>query len=136
MSRAELADNLLAFNSNYFKNDIFLGMSSVDYHCKKNKESTNNTKNEAQGINVTLPKSDISNYVRDIALLKHCGIKNFRFALSWSLIIPDGTGECDQDAIAFYNEVLDLCIENNIVAFVSIFDSILPPLLEKKGGVV
>lgn len=134
MSLEELTENLVALNSSNFGTDFFLGISSVDYNAKNNSDLQSDTTIETCNKNVSVYDSDLLRYRQDIELLKQSGIHNFRFSLSWSRILPEGIGESNKDAIAFYNEVLDICIDNNIMPFVSIFDSYLPPLLEQKGG--
>jgi beta-glucosidase len=44
-------------------------------------------------------------YTRDIAMMRHLGIPNYRFSLSWSRIIPNGTGAENGPGIDFYNQV-------------------------------
>ena len=36
-------------------------------------------------------------YKEDIALMKQMGIKNYRFSLNWTRILPDGTGKINED---------------------------------------
>ena len=132
MSLEGLTDNIAALNSDNFGTDFLFGVSSFNYNAKNNSDSDTTLK--ACSINAAVYNSDLLRYRQDIELLKQSGIQNFRFSLSWSRILPEGTGECNKDAIAFYNTVLDICITNNIVPFVSIFDSHLPQLLEQKGG--
>jgi beta-glucosidase len=74
------------------------------------------------------------NYKEDIALVKQMGIPNFRFSLSWSRIIPNGTGKVNQLGINFYHNVLDECIKQGIEPFVTLYHWDLPLELENKGG--
>lgn len=74
------------------------------------------------------------NYKQDIDLIKQLGIPNFRFSLSWSRIIPDGTGEINQAGLDFYHKVIDYCLANNIEPFVTVYHWDLPQELEHKGG--
>lgn len=134
MSHEELQENLVEFKAINLETDFFESISSVDCNINNNSDSHCYTINETHNNDDSVYKSDLLRYKQDIDLLKRSGIQNFKFSLSWSLILPDGTGETNNDAIAFYNEVLDICLENNVVPFVSIFDSHLPPILEKKGG--
>ena len=53
-------------------------------------------------------------YEEDIALIRSLNIPNFRFSLSWSRIIPKGTGAINARAIDYYNKVIDCCLENNV----------------------
>lgn len=54
--------------------------------------------------------------------------------MSWPRIIPNGIGNINQKGIDFYHNVIDYCIENEIVPFVTIYHWDLPLELEKKGG--
>ena len=41
-------------------------------------------------------------YKEDIALMKHLGIRAYRFSLNWARILPEGTGRVNEKAIAMY----------------------------------
>jgi len=43
----------------------------------------------------------------DIALLKQLNHNSFRTSISWSRLIPDGNGDVNPQAVAFYNNVID-----------------------------
>ena len=73
-------------------------------------------------------------YKEDIDLIKQLGIPNFRFSLSWSRIIPDGTGEINQAGLDFYHGVIDYCLESGIQPFITLYHWDLPQALELKGG--
>ncbi|MES2411990.1 MAG: GH1 family beta-glucosidase [Bacteroidota bacterium] len=75
-----------------------------------------------------------NNYRQDIDLIKQLGIPNFRFSLSWSRIIPDGTGEINQAGLEFYHKVIDYCLVHDIQPFVTLYHWDLPQELELKGG--
>lgn len=74
------------------------------------------------------------NYKEDIDLMKQLGIPHFRFSLSWSRIIPDGTGEINQAGLGFYHKVIDYCLQNDILPFVTLYHWDLPHALEELGG--
>ena len=61
-------------------------------------------------------------------------ISDFRFSLSWSRIIPDGMGKVSEKGVAFYNDVIDFCLENSITPWVTLYHWDLPQVLEDKGG--
>ena len=44
-------------------------------------------------------------YKEDIALMAEMGFKVYRFSISWSRILPQGTGEVNQEGIDFYNKI-------------------------------
>ncbi len=75
-----------------------------------------------------------NNHKEDIAIIKQLGIPNFRFSLSWSRILPNGTGKINQLGIDFYNKILDTCIESGIEPWVTLYHWDLPLELEKQGG--
>jgi beta-glucosidase len=66
--------------------------------------------------------------------MSQLNIPNFRFSLSWSRIIPEGTGNVNLKGIEFYNKVIDFCLDIGIEPWVTIYHWDLPYDLEKKGG--
>jgi beta-glucosidase len=73
-------------------------------------------------------------YKEDLLLVKALGFKVFRFSISWSRILPDGTGRVNKEALRFYNEVIDECLKLDIIPFVTLYHWDLPQVLEKEGG--
>lgn len=73
-------------------------------------------------------------YKADIALVKLLGFKVFRFSIAWSRILPLGKGLINQEGIIFYHQVIDECLRNNIVPYVTLYHWDLPEELSKKGG--
>lgn len=73
-------------------------------------------------------------YKNDIALVKQMNTPNFRFSISWSRILPDGTGIVNQRGIDFYNELIDHCLEQGIEPWPTLYHWDLPQALEEKGG--
>ena len=55
-----------------------------------------------------------NSYHIDVALMKQLNIPNFRFSLSWSRIMPAGTGAVSQSGIDYYNRLIDHLLENGI----------------------
>ncbi|HRN80242.1 MAG TPA: GH1 family beta-glucosidase [Ferruginibacter sp.] len=73
-------------------------------------------------------------YAQDISILKVLGIPHFRFSISWSRILPEGTGTVNWKGIAFYHKVIDYCLELGITPWITLYHWDLPLALEKKGG--
>ena len=73
-------------------------------------------------------------YKEDVALLKNFGIKNYRFSVSWSRIIPDGTGDINPQGVEFYKKLIDELINAHITPWVTLFHWDLPRKLYEKGG--
>lgn len=75
-----------------------------------------------------------NSYTRDIDLIRELNIPNFRFSLSWSRLIPNGSGKVNQAGIDYYNRVIDYLLECNIEPWVTIYHWDLPQALELLGG--
>ncbi|MCP9201279.1 GH1 family beta-glucosidase [Gramella sp. GC03-9] len=73
-------------------------------------------------------------YEEDIKLMAEMNIPNFRFSVSWSRIIPAGTGTINQAGIDFYNKVIDCCLVNGVEPWITLYHWDLPNILEEKGG--
>lgn len=73
-------------------------------------------------------------YKEDIDLIKKLNISNFRFSISWTRLLPDGTGRVNQAGIDYYNRIIDYCLEQGIEPWVTIYHWDLPLALEQKGG--
>lgn len=74
------------------------------------------------------------NWREDIALLKQLNHNSYRTSISWSRLIPEGTGEVNPQAVAFYNQVIDELIEQDITPFITLFHFDMPMAMQQKGG--
>lgn len=70
---------------------------------------------------------------KDVALMKELGIKAYRFSISWSRILPTGTGELNPAGVRFYNELIDKLLDAGIEPFITLYHWDLPYDLHKKG---
>ncbi|MCT4205852.1 beta-glucosidase [Elizabethkingia anophelis] len=73
-------------------------------------------------------------YIDDLYLMHSMNIRNYRFSISWSRILPEGTGLINQAGIDFYNRLIDLSLELGITPWVTLYHWDLPHNLEVKGG--
>jgi len=73
-------------------------------------------------------------YADDIALMYKLKIENYRFSLSWSRIMPHGTGAINHKGIDFYDRVIDFCLELGIEPWVTLYHWDLPHALQLRGG--
>ena len=73
-------------------------------------------------------------YPEDVSLIKDLGIRNFRFSISWSRILPQGEGRVNEKGLDFYKRLIDQCREANIEPWLTLYHWDLPLALEKKGG--
>lgn len=74
------------------------------------------------------------NYKEDIALMKEIGHNSFRLSISWSRMFPNGTGEVNPKAIAFYNNVINELIAKDIEPFVCLYHFDMPMAMQEIGG--
>ncbi|WP_454060432.1 GH1 family beta-glucosidase [Elizabethkingia ursingii] len=73
-------------------------------------------------------------YIDDLYLMHSMNIRNYRFSVSWSRILPEGTGRINQAGIDFYNKLIVLSLELGITPWVTLYHWDLPHSLEVKGG--
>jgi len=75
-----------------------------------------------------------NNYAEDIALMHKMNIANYRFSISWSRILPNGTGTINYKGIDFYNSIINYCLELGIEPWITLYHWDLPEVLQQKGG--
>ncbi len=73
-------------------------------------------------------------YIDDLELMHRLNIRNYRFSIAWSRIIPNGVGEINQAGVDFYNRLIDLSLSLGITPWVTLYHWDLPHALELKGG--
>lgn len=91
----------------------------------------NRTKNEENG-----DTADWSYYLYnvDTQLIKDLGVKYYRFSISWSRILPNGTGQINQAGIDHYNSVINALVAAGISPIVTLYHWDLPLSLDKHHG--
>jgi beta-glucosidase len=87
-----------------------------------------------KGHNANTACDFYNRYENDIDLIKQLNIPNFRFSISWSRILPDGVGQVNPEGVAYYNRIIDYCLELGIEPWVTLYHWDLPHALELKGG--
>lgn len=70
----------------------------------------------------------------DVKMMQKMGIKNYRFSISWTRILPDGTGAVNQKGIQFYSDLVDALLEAGITPMITLFHWDYPYALHKRGG--
>lgn len=73
-------------------------------------------------------------YKEDFALMRLLGIKDYRFSLSWSRILPKGTGEVNEKGIALYRDMILEMKKNGITPYITMYHWELPQALQNQGG--
>lgn len=73
-------------------------------------------------------------YKEDIALMRHLGVRGFRFSIAWPRIFPQGTGTPNPKGLDFYKRLTDALLAANIQPFCTLFHWDLPQALEDQNG--
>lgn len=87
-----------------------------------------------QNIGPGVTSDFLNTYKDDIRLIREIGHNTFRISFSWSRLIPEGTGELNQEAVDFYNDLIDELLDNGIEPFVNLYHFDMPMALQEKGG--
>lgn len=70
----------------------------------------------------------------DVALLQRLGVASYRFSVSWSRVLPSGTGTVNQAGLDFYDRLVDRLLEAGVDPMVTLYHQDLPQALEDDGG--
>jgi beta-glucosidase len=70
----------------------------------------------------------------DVELMRRLGLRAYRFSISWSRILPDGTGRVNQRGLDFYRRLVDALLEARIAPLVTLYHWDLPAALDERGG--
>jgi beta-glucosidase len=73
-------------------------------------------------------------YPEDLALVAGLGFGAVRLSLSWPRVIPGGTGAPSPAGLAFYDRVVDTCLEVGLQPWLTLFHWDLPAVLHRRGG--
>ena len=73
-------------------------------------------------------------YAEDIARMAQLGIKNYRFSASWARVDPNGDGKWNEAGLAYYDRVVDCCLQNGVTPWLTLYHWELPEALERAGG--
>ena len=86
----------------------------------------------ANNDNGTVADDDYHKIKEDIQLIKKLGLTSYRFSISWSRILPLGTGLTNQYGIDHYNMLINELLIADIIPFVTLYHWDLPQSLEDR----
>jgi beta-glucosidase len=73
-------------------------------------------------------------FADDVVMMRELGIRAYRFSISWSRVLPQGTGRANERGLDFYRRLIDLLLEHQIQPSVTLYHWDLPAALEDRGG--
>ena len=73
-------------------------------------------------------------YKEDVQYMKAMGMKAYRLSIAWSRLLPEGTGNVNEEGVKFYRNLFEELLENGITPYVTLFHWDLPYALYAKGG--
>lgn len=88
----------------------------------------------ANGDDGTVACDAYHRYAEDIELMKQLGARAYRFSTSWARIDPRGDGDWNPEGLAYYDKIVDLCLESGIEPWITLYHWELPQVLENRGG--
>lgn len=73
-------------------------------------------------------------YEEDLELVRELGFNEYRFSISWSRLLPDGTGKVNQEGVDYYHRIIDKCLSLNVEPWITLYHWDLPQALQDQGG--
>ena len=73
-------------------------------------------------------------YREDVALMRDIGLEAYRFSVSWSRVLPAGTGRVNEKGLDFYRRLVDALREAGIRPMATLYHWDLPAALDDRGG--
>ncbi len=69
----------------------------------------------------------------DVALMKEMGVNAYRFSISWSRVLPTGTGKVNMEGIEFYDNLINELKKNDIEPWITLYHWDLPLTLQMEA---
>ena len=73
-------------------------------------------------------------YREDVALMQEMGLMAYRLSVSWPRVLPAGTGAVNKKGLSFYDRLVDVLLEVDIVPHITLFHWDFPHELYCRGG--
>lgn len=132
-------------NRSSFGNDFVFGVSTSAFqtegsHLADGKglsiwDTFTAKKGKIKGNQDAKSATNFYKYFRqDLDYIDWMNCKNFRFSTAWSRLFPDGVGKINPKGLAFYDRLIDNCLEKGIDPWVTLYHWDLPHKLEQMGG--
>ncbi len=73
-------------------------------------------------------------YKEDVRHMKEMGLKAYRFSISWTRVLPEGSGNVNQKGLEFYSNLVNELLAAGIEPYVTLFHWDFPQALQDLGG--
>jgi beta-glucosidase len=73
-------------------------------------------------------------FKEDVKLMADLGIQAYRFSISWSRVLPEGTGRPNSAGLDFYDRLVDELMVRGLTPLATLFHWDLPQVLQDLGG--
>lgn len=73
-------------------------------------------------------------YAEDVALMQAMSLGGYRFSVSWSRVLPGGTGAPNEKGLDFYDRLIDALLAHGIKPYLTLFHWDYPDALYQRGG--
>jgi beta-glucosidase len=73
-------------------------------------------------------------FAEDVSIMRELGVDAYRFSVSWSRMIPEGTDEVNPEGIAFYRDLCQELRSAGITPIITLYHWDLPQALQDRGG--
>lgn len=134
-----------ALTSRQFPADFVWGAASAAYQIEGSLNADGRgesiwdvfAKNPAHIVDQSIPDVACQSYLRyadDATLLAGANLKNYRFSMSWSRIVPAGAGATNDKGVDYYSRLVDALLERGVTPWATLFHWDLPQALQAKGG--
>ena len=88
----------------------------------------------AHGENADVACDHYHRYKEDVAIMKELGLKSYRFSISWSRVLPQGTGPVNEKGLRFYRDLCGELTAAGIKPMATMYHWDLPTARYEKGG--
>lgn len=84
--------------------------------------------------NIAINFYDRNQYFKDIELFKKLGLTSYRFSISWTRILPEGTGKINEKGVQHYRQFIQDLKAAGIKPLITLYHWDMPVNLAAKGG--
>jgi beta-glucosidase len=106
------------------------GPSVWDSYCRDKREGT------AVWLGQTgdVACDHVHRYAEDVGLMHRAGLHAYRFSISWTRVIPEGTGKVSEAGLGFYDRLVDELLSKGVTPWATLFHWDYPMALFNRGG--